>query len=63
MRVVVAEDSVLLGEGMVRLLEEQGFEVVGKARDADDLLRTVAAHRPDVGVVGVRMRPTYLRSG
>jgi DNA-binding NarL/FixJ family response regulator len=36
---------------------------IGKAGDADDLLRTVAAHEPDVGVVDVRMRPTYLRSG
>lgn len=63
MRVVVAEDSVLLREGMVRLLEEEGFEVVRKAGDADDLLRKVAAHKPDVGVVDVRMPPTYLRSG
>jgi DNA-binding NarL/FixJ family response regulator len=48
---------------MVRLLEEQGFKVIGKAGDADDLLRKVAAHKPDVGVVDVCMPPTYLRSG
>jgi DNA-binding NarL/FixJ family response regulator len=61
MRVVVAEDSVVLREGMVRLLEAQGFEVAGKASDADDLLRKLAAHKPDVGFVDVRMPPTYLR--
>jgi DNA-binding NarL/FixJ family response regulator len=48
-RVVVADDSVLLREGVVRLLEEQGFEVVGQAGDANELLRKVAAHEPDVG--------------
>jgi DNA-binding NarL/FixJ family response regulator len=63
MRVVVAEDSVLLREGMVRLPKAQGFEVIGKADDPDDLLRKVAAHKPDVAVVDVRMPPTYLRSG
>jgi Domain of unknown function (DUF4389) len=46
-RVVIADDSVLLREGIARLLEESGFEVAGKARDAEDLLRKVAAHRPD----------------
>jgi DNA-binding NarL/FixJ family response regulator len=56
-RVVVADDSVLLREGIVRLLAEGGFEVVAQAGDADDLVRKVAAHRPDVAVVDVRMPP------
>ncbi len=57
MRVVVADDSVLLREGVVRLLEENGFEVVGQAADADDLRRKVYAHKPDVAVVDIRMPP------
>jgi DNA-binding NarL/FixJ family response regulator len=56
-RVVVADDSVLLREGVVRLLEENGFEVVGQAGDADDLRRKVYAHKPDVAVVDIRMPP------
>ena len=57
LRVVVADDSVLLREGVVRVLEDDGFEVVGQAGDATDLLRKVAAHRPDVAVVDIRMPP------
>jgi DNA-binding NarL/FixJ family response regulator len=56
-RVVVAEDSVLLREGIVMLLENAGFDVVGQAGDAEDLVRKVGAHRPDVAVVDVRMPP------
>lgn len=63
MRVVVADDSVLLREGIVRLLEDAGLEVVGQAGDAEDLLRKVAAHRPDVAVVDVRMPPTNTDDG
>jgi DNA-binding NarL/FixJ family response regulator len=63
MRVVVADDSVLLREGVVRLLEEAGFEVVGQAGDAEDLLRKVNAHKPDVAVVDVRMPPTNTDDG
>ena len=63
MRVVVADDSVLLREGVVRLLEEWGYEVVGQAGDADDLLRKVNAHRPDVAVVDIRMPPTNTDDG
>ena len=63
MRVVVADDSVLLREGLVRLLEEQGFEVVGQAGDADDLVRKVAAHKPDVALVDIRMPPTNTDDG
>jgi DNA-binding NarL/FixJ family response regulator len=53
----VAEDSVLLREGIVMLLENAGFEVVGQAGDAEDLVRKVGAHKPDVAVVDVRMPP------
>jgi DNA-binding NarL/FixJ family response regulator len=60
---VVADDSVLLREGVVRLLEEWGFDVVGQAGDADDLLRKVNAHKPDVAVVDIRMPPTNTDDG
>jgi DNA-binding NarL/FixJ family response regulator len=63
MRVVVADDSVLLREGVVRLLEENGFDVVGQAGDADDLIRKVRAHKPDVAVVDIRMPPTNTDDG
>jgi DNA-binding NarL/FixJ family response regulator len=54
---VVADDSVLLREGVVRLLSEGGFDVVAQAGDADDLKRKVFAHKPDVAVIDVRMPP------
>jgi DNA-binding NarL/FixJ family response regulator len=63
LRVVIADDSVLLREGLSRLLEESGFEVVGQAGDGEDLLRKVGAHRPDVAVVDVRMPPTHTDEG
>jgi DNA-binding NarL/FixJ family response regulator len=63
MRLVVADDSVLLREGLVRLLEEAGFEVVGQAGDAEDLLRKVKAHKPDAAIVDVRMPPTHTDEG
>jgi DNA-binding NarL/FixJ family response regulator len=63
MRVVLADDSVLLREGVARLLEDAGMEVVGQAGDADDLLRKVHAHKPDVAVVDVRMPPTHTDEG
>ena len=62
-RVSIAEDSVLLREGVVRLLEEVGFEVVSQAGTADDLLRHVAMHHPDVAVVDVKMPPTHTDEG
>jgi DNA-binding NarL/FixJ family response regulator len=62
-RIVVAEDSVLLREGIVRLLEEAGMTVVGQAGDASDLLRKVRAHKPDVAVVDIRMPPTQTDEG
>jgi DNA-binding NarL/FixJ family response regulator len=62
-RVVVAEDSVLLREGIARLLTENGHEVVGQAADAEDLIRKVGAHHPDVAVVDIRMPPTNTDDG
>ena len=58
LRVVIAEDSVLLREGIVRLLEEQDCTVVAAVGDGDALLKAVEAHRPDVCVVDVRPRPS-----
>jgi DNA-binding NarL/FixJ family response regulator/class 3 adenylate cyclase len=63
MRVVIADDSVLLREGVVRLLEEAGFEVAGQSGNAEDLLRHVAMHRPDVAIVDIRMPPTHTDEG
>ena len=62
-RVVIADDSVLLREGLARLLEEFGFEVAAQAGDAEDLLRKVGSHKPDVAVVDVRMPPTHTDEG
>ena len=62
-RVVLADDSLLLREGVARLLEEAGLEVVAQAGDAEDLLRKVGAHKPDVAIVDVRMPPTHTDEG
>jgi DNA-binding NarL/FixJ family response regulator len=62
-RVVIADDSVLLREGLSRLLEESGFEVAAQAGDAEDLMRKVGAHHPDVAVVDVRMPPSHTDEG
>jgi DNA-binding NarL/FixJ family response regulator len=63
MRVVIADDSVLLREGVARLLAEAGFDVVGQARDAEELLREVADKEPDVAIVDIRMPPTHTDEG
>lgn len=63
LRIVIADDSVLLREGVARLLEDAGFEVVGQAGDAEDLLRKVRAHKPDVAIVDIRMPPTNTDEG
>jgi DNA-binding NarL/FixJ family response regulator len=62
-RVVVAEDSVLLRAGVVHLLEDAGFEVVGEAGDAEELLEAVRRLRPDVAVTDIRMPPTHTDEG
>jgi DNA-binding NarL/FixJ family response regulator len=63
MRVVIADDAVLLREGAARLLAEAGHEVVAQAGDADDLLRKVRAHKPDVAIIDVRMPPDNADDG
>ena len=63
MRVVIAEDSVLLREGLTRLLTEAGHEVAAAEGDAEKFLRAVDAHRPDAVVVDVRMPPTFTDEG
>src|SRR3954471_22347726 len=63
MRVVIAEDEALLREGVVRLLRDAGFDVVAEAGDAPDLLRKVAAHKPDVAIVDVQMPPDNTDDG
>ena len=63
MRIVIAEDSVLLREGLTKLLGDGGFEVVAAVPDADALLRAVGEHRPDLVVVDVRMPPTHTDEG
>jgi DNA-binding NarL/FixJ family response regulator len=63
MRVVIAEDSVLLREGLSRLLIESGFDVVAAVGDGEAVLRMVDEHRPDVAVLDVRMPPTHTDEG
>ena len=63
MRVVIAEDSVLLREGVARILTGAGLEVVGLCEDADDLLLKVRSYSPDVCVVDIRMPPTHTDEG
>jgi len=62
-RVVVADDSMLLREGIARLLQDEGFEVVGRSGTAADLLLKVRSYQPDVAVVDIRMPPTHTDEG
>jgi DNA-binding NarL/FixJ family response regulator len=62
-RVVLADDSVLLREGVAQLLTQAGFEVAGQAGDADELLELVEAEEPDVAIVDIRMPPTHTDEG
>ena len=63
LRIVIAEDDVLLRAGLTRLLTEAGFEVVAEAGDAADLMRKALAHRPDVAMVDVQMPPDHEDDG
>ena len=63
MRAVIAEDAVLLREGLMRLLEEGGFDVVDCVDNGEALIRSVQEHQPDVCVVDVRMPPTFNDEG
>jgi DNA-binding NarL/FixJ family response regulator len=62
-RVIVADDSMLLREGVVRMLEGTGFEVVGQARDGAELMREARLSRPDVAIIDLRMPPSYTDEG
>jgi DNA-binding NarL/FixJ family response regulator len=63
LRIVIGEDDVLLREGVARLLDDAGLDVVARAGDADDFLRKTLAHRPDVAVVDVQMPPRHEDDG
>ena len=63
MRVVVADDVMLVRSGLARLLTDAGVDVVGEAGDADGLLRLVDHQRPDVAIVDIRMPPTHTDEG
>jgi DNA-binding NarL/FixJ family response regulator/class 3 adenylate cyclase len=63
LRAVIADDSTLMREGLARLLEEAGIEVVGQARDGEELMLKVRSYRPDVAIVDIRMPPTQTDEG
>jgi len=63
MRVVIADDAMLIREGTARLLEDAGVQVAGKAGDAQQLLRIVATEQPDVAIVDIKMPPTFSDEG
>jgi len=62
-RIVIGEDSLLLREGLARLLTETGHEVAAQAGDADELLRKIGGHKPDLAIVDVRMPPSFTDEG
>ena len=63
MRVVIAEDAAVFREGLARLLEDRGHQVCAAVADGEALLAAVAAHRPNVAVVDIRMPPTHTDEG
>ena len=63
LRVVIADDSLLIREGVARVLIDAGLEVVARAGDADELVAAVAAEAPDVAVIDIRMPPTHTDEG
>ncbi|MYW91163.1 response regulator transcription factor [Amycolatopsis rubida] len=63
MRVVIAEDAVLLRAGVTRLLADEGIETVAAVDNGDDLLGAITEHRPDLAIVDVRMPPTFTDEG
>jgi DNA-binding NarL/FixJ family response regulator len=62
-RVVIADDDVLLREGLASLLDRTGFDVVGQGGDAEELLALVRQHKPDLAIVDIRMPPTHTTEG
>ena len=63
MRIVIADDEMLLREGLARLLADAGFDVVGKAADGPELLRAVRLTDPDVAIIDIKMPPTHTDEG
>ena len=63
MRVVLADDAIILREGLARLLQEAGFEVIGLAADGDALIKLVERTTPDVAIIDIRMPPTHTDEG
>jgi DNA-binding NarL/FixJ family response regulator len=63
MRIVIADDTVLMREGLARLLTDAGFEIAGKASDGEELLKLVERRLPDVALIDIRMPPTYTDEG
>jgi DNA-binding NarL/FixJ family response regulator len=63
MRVVIADDSLLIRDGLASLLRENAVDVVAQTDSADDLLRKVGSHHPDVAIIDIRMPPTYTDEG
>jgi len=63
MRVAIAEDSVLLREGIARLLDDAGFDVIGKSGDATDLMLKVRSYEPDIVIVDIRLPPSHTDEG
>ncbi|MDX6435464.1 MAG: hypothetical protein QOK34_298 [Gaiellaceae bacterium] len=63
MRIVIADDEMLLREGLARLLTEAGFDIVAKAADSQELLRAVRLTKPDVAIVDIKMPPTHTDEG
>jgi DNA-binding NarL/FixJ family response regulator len=62
-RIIVADDDVLMREGLAGLLERGGYDVAGQARDASELMQLVREHRPDLAVVDIRMPPSHRTEG
>ena len=60
---IVADDEVLLREGLVGLLEQRGYDVVGQASDGSELIRLVREHQPDLAIVDIRMPPNHSTEG
>jgi DNA-binding NarL/FixJ family response regulator len=63
MRLILADDSLLFREGLVRLVSERGFEVLAQTDNAEDLVRRVGGLKPDVAIVDIRMPPSYTDEG
>src|SRR3982074_2005933 len=62
-RVVLADDDILLREGLASLLERSGFDVVGQAGDGEELLTLVRRHQPELAIVDIRMPPAHMTEG